>query len=138
MYLAKSSRYYLTKRIYFNFISDFIASGRNGNENCLPDHPKAMNHFRRRRQQFNNDAMSVCSSHKSSGSRQVICDCQVLILKSMNNFGDLSSVKTKKVSTYYHVISFSGCRWLHTQMRHVLYAVAHTISHLEIEQDENL
>ena len=135
MYLAKSSYYFFeNKPIYFNFISDFIASGSNGNENCLPDHPKAMNHFRRRRQQFNNDAMSVCSSHKSSGSRQVICDCQVLILKSMNNFGDL----TKKVSPNSHVIFISGCRWLPTQMKHVLYAVAHTISHLEIEQDENL
>ena len=61
---------------HINFISDFLASGRDENVTnnvpafIRPDHPKAMNHFRRRSRHQFNDAVSVCSSHKSSTSRQ--------------------------------------------------------------------
>ena len=63
---------------HINFILDFLASGRDENVTnnvpafVRPDHPKAMNHFRRRSRHQFNDAVSVCSSHKSSTSRQAI------------------------------------------------------------------
>ena len=86
LWLSKILQVHLLKQPInqINFISDFLASGRDENVSNNPptfirpsDHPKAMNHFRRRSRHQFNDAVSVCSSHKSSASRQIIFLCSI-------------------------------------------------------------
>ena len=124
-----------------NFIPDFLASGRDENVSNNPptfirpsDHPKAMNHFRRRSRHQFNDAVSVCSSHKSSTSRQ-----SIFLYFMFTSFKDLKrSFIILNIYIFLNMHTFTECLWHPILMRSALYVPVHMTSRLEIEQGENL